>query len=261
MQLRETIVGRRRHLVEFFGGLIIVLIWGCVTELGLVPRGILPSPLAVLKSFYDLFVQDNLISHMWYSFSLNTYGLIEAVIISIPIGYAIGLDPITKAVFERYTTVIRFLPLTAITGIFIAWFGIGNMMKIQFLAFSIFVYLVPAIIQRINEVPEVYMQTVETLGASKWQTIRYVFLPGVLSAAYVDMRMLAALSWTYVVVVELVNTNDGGVGALSYLATRQSRIDKVFAVLIIIMLIGFAQDYVLKFIGKKLFPHNRGEQK
>lgn len=255
MELRGELPKNKKFIVEIIGGLSILLLWAFITETGLIHRGILPSPISVITSIGDLITKDDLITNAWYSFYLNTFGLLEAVILAIPIGFAIGLDKTCKAIFERYTTVIRFLPLTAVTGIFISWFGIGEMMKIQFLSFSIFIFLVPSVIQRINEIPEVYVQTVKTLGASKWQTIRYVFIPGVLSSVFEDIRVLAALSWTYVVVVELINTNAGGIGALSYLAARQSRIDKVFAVLATIIFIGFIQDKVLSFVGKKLFPY------
>lgn len=258
----RTELSNKNHLfVETFAGIIIFCIWFLFTHFNIIPMGILPSPIDVITSFKDLYVNDNLITHILYSFKLNTYGLLEAIVLSIPLGYAIGLNPYIKAALERYTVLVRFLPLTAITGIFIAWFGIGDMMKIQFLAFSIFIYLVPAIIERIKEVPEVYVQTLRTLGASKYDLIKHVFIPGAMSAVLDDIRILAALSWTYVVVVELINTNAGGVGALSYLAARQSRIDKVFAVLIVIMLIGFIQDKIIKFIGNRIFPFKSGGKK
>lgn len=259
MELRGDLHKSKKLAVELIGGVSLFAIWLILTTLNVIPKGIFPSPISVISSFGDLYENDDLLRNVVYSFSLNTAGLIEATLFAIPIGFAIGLDKYMKAIFERYTTVIRFLPLTAVTGIFIAWFGIGDMMKIQFLAFSIFIFLLPSVIQRVNEIPEVYVQTVKTLGCSKWQAIRYVFIPGVLSSVFEDIRVLAALSWTYVVVVELINTTDGGVGAMAYLAGRQSRIDKVFAVLLTIIFIGFIQDKILKFAGKILFPHKESK--
>jgi len=42
---------------------------------------------------------------------------------------------------------------------------------------------------------------------------------------------------------------------MAYASARQSRIDKMFAILLIIVLIGFAQDKLLKMLDKVLFPH------
>ena len=147
------------------------------------------------------------------------------------------------------------MPLTAVTGLFIAWFGIDSEMKIAFLAFGILVYLLPVIVQRIDEVEEVYVQTAYTLGASNWQQIRTVFIPAVLSRVSDDIRVLVAISWTYIIVAELVNANSGGIGALAFKMARQSRIDKVFAILLIIIAVGFLQDKLFKLLDRLLFAH------
>ena len=149
---------------------------------------------------------------------------------------------------------MRYIPLTATTGLFIAWYGIYTNMKVQFLAFGIIVYLLPVVIQRVDEVEDVYVDTVYTLGATKWQTVKSVFIPAVLSKISDDIRVLVAISWTYIIVAELVN-KQGGIGDMIYTSARQSRIDKVFALLLLIIVIGFVQDKIFVFLDKILFPH------
>jgi NitT/TauT family transport system permease protein len=153
------------------------------------------------------------------------------------------------------------MPLTALTGLFIAWFGIEDAMKVQFLSFGIVVYLLPVVIQRISEVEKVYVDTIYTMGASKWQTVKEIFVPAVLSRISDDARVLVAISWTYIRVAELINKSAGGIGALCYTAARQSRIDKVFALLLVIVLIGFAQDKLAGWLDKILFPYKYSGEK
>jgi len=144
--------------------------------------------------------------------------------------------------------------LTALTGMFIIWFGIEDKMKIAFLAFGIIVYLLPVVVQRINEVGDVYLKTVFTLGATDWQTIRTVYIPEVMSKLIDDIRVLTAISWTYIIIAELLN-RQGGIGSLIYIKARQGQTEKVFAILIIIIIIGFIQDRVFVFFDKRLFPY------
>ncbi|OHB04762.1 MAG: hypothetical protein A2920_00640 [Candidatus Zambryskibacteria bacterium RIFCSPLOWO2_01_FULL_43_17] len=127
-------------------------------------------------------------------------------------------------------------------------------MKIQFLALGIVVYLLPTVVQRIDEVNQTSVNTVSTLGATKWQLVKSVFIPDVTSRVFEDIRILVAISWTYIIIAEVVNRQEGGIGALIFTVARQSRMDKVFACLIVIVLIGVAQDRVFKFLDKKLFP-------
>ena len=213
-----------------------------------------PQPWKVLSSFSELHFEDALIRNLIYSIKLNFLGYFEAVLISIPLGFLLGLFPLFRGLFNKPIDALRFVPLTAVVGLFIVWFGIGDAMKIHFLAFGIVVYLLPVVIQRISEVLPVYQQTVKTLGATKWQTVKSVFIPDVISKVFVDIRVLVAISWTYIIVAELVNKN-GGVGALAYTAARQSRIDKVFAVLVVIILVGFLQDLFLRKLEKLFFPY------
>lgn len=215
---------------------------------------ILPTPIQVVKAFPALIKEKKLISNTIISVWRNLQGYFWAVLISIPIGFVIGLFPIFKGLFSKQVDALRYLPLTALVGMFITWFGIGESMKISFLAFGIIVYLLPTVIQRIREVSDVYLRTVFTLGATDWQTIRSVYLPSVMAKLVDDIRVLTAISWTYIIIAELLN-KDGGIGALIYDAGRRGQIPDVFAVLIVIVLIGFLQDRVFVYLDKRLFPH------
>jgi ABC-type nitrate/sulfonate/bicarbonate transport system permease component len=220
----------------------------------LINRAILPSPGSVLISFKELHFNDFLVRNTLYSIKLNVLGYIYAIIISIILGFIIGLIPFFKSMFSRYVEAIRFLPLTALTGLFIAWFGIETNMKVQFLAFGIIVYLLPVVVYRISQIDNIYLQTAYTMGASDWQLFRRIYWPFVTSKIFDDIRVLTAISWTYIIVAEMVNKT-GGVGALLWIVSRQSRLDKVFALLIVIMIIGVLQDRLFIWLDKVLFPY------
>ncbi|HMQ88105.1 MAG TPA: ABC transporter permease subunit [Flavilitoribacter sp.] len=215
---------------------------------------LLPRPDQVVKAFPRLVSDDDLMSNTWRSVWLNLQGYFWAIFVSIPIGFLIGLFPIFRSMFGKQVDALRYLPLTALTGLFIIWFGIEDRMKIAFLAFGIIVYLLPVVVQRIDEVEDVYIKTVFTLGAKTWQTIRSVYLPSVMSRLIDDIRVLTAISWTYIIIAELLN-RQGGLGGLIYLKQRQGQVDKLFAILIIIVAIGYIQDRLFVYFDKRLFPH------
>lgn len=253
-ELRGELSSREKTILEIAGGIFFLSLWTIVSYLELVSPAILPMPQKVLFAFGELHFENALIRNLAVSVKLNFLGYLEAIAISLPFGFLM-IFPFFRGILERYITSIRYLPLTALMGLFIAWFGIYANMKVQFLAFGIFVYLLPTVAQRVYEVQQIYVDTVKTLGASKWQTIRHVFIPDVISRVFDDIGVLVALSWTYIIIAEVVNSSDGGIGALAYIASRQSRADKVYAVLIVIMLVGFLQDKIRLAMDKKFFPH------
>jgi NitT/TauT family transport system permease protein len=160
--------------------------------------------------------------------------------------------------FSKYIDALRYVPLTGLTGVFICWFGIASGMKIHFLAFGIIVYLLPLIVTKIYEIlygaDKVYLDTAWTLGANSWQLLTKVYFPYVISKVWDSIRVITATSWTYIIVAEMVN-NEGGLGSMIYYAAKQSRIDKIFAIIILIVLIGFVQDLIFKWLDKKMFKY------
>lgn len=263
----KNTIPRRTSLIIGVSGLVIFLFtWWLITTMGWVSKGTLPSPVEVLLSYGELLSEQEVIKmsggelkvssllyNTGYSLVLNILGYAEAIFLSLLFGFIIGLFPFFRSLLAKYIDAIRFVPLAAVTGLFIAWFGIEMNMKVQFLAFGIFVFLLPVVVQRIDEVDKIYTQTAYTLGATDWQTVRNVYWPHVTSKLIDDIRVLTAISWTYIIVAELVNA-ENGLGKLIFLARRQSRLDHVFALLIVIILIGIIQDFIFTRIDKKLYP-------
>lgn len=215
---------------------------------------LLPPPNQVVGAFPGLFQDDSLVHNTWLSIWRNLQGYFWAVVLSLFLGFLIGLIPLFRGLFSKQVDALRYLPLTALTGLFIIWFGIEDEMKIAFLAFGILVYMLPVVVQRIDEVRDVYLKTVFTLGATDWQTIKSVYFPSVFSKLMDDIRVLTAISWTYIIIAELLN-RQGGIGALIYVKARQGQLEKVFAILIVIVLIGFLQDRIFVYMDKRLLPH------
>jgi NitT/TauT family transport system permease protein len=256
-ELRGQLNRKQKTVLSISGLTAIFGVWHLLTT-GVNPvlgKAIIPNPLDVLLSYGEMIQENDLILNTFKSIGVNLAGYVEALILSLPIGFAIGLIPILRGAFQKPVDALRYVPLTAVTGLFIAWFGIELDMKTHFLAFGILIYLLPIIVQRIDEVEEVYLKTVYTIGATNWQTIRTVFIPSVLSRLSDDIRILTAISWTYIIVAETIN-NEGGLGSVIWFAgQRFRRYDKVFAVLILSMLIGVLQDRIFTYLDKKLFPY------
>jgi len=215
---------------------------------------LLPAPGQVVKSYPPLIQNDALVKETGRSVWRNLQGYFWAIIVAIPLGFLVGLLPLFRGLLSKQVDALRYLPLTALTGLFILWFGIEDQMKVAFLAFGIIVYLLPVVVQRIDEVEDVYLKTVFTLGANSWQTIRSVYLPAVMSKLMDDIRVLTAISWTYIIIAELLN-RDGGIGSLIYIKARQGQVDRVFAILLVIILIGFIQDRLFVYMDRRFFPH------
>jgi NitT/TauT family transport system permease protein len=88
-------------MVGIIGAILILLIWFTVTTFGGVSNTIFPTPQSVFLSFGELQTQYGLGHNVWYSVKLNFLGYLEAIAISIPIGFLIGLFPLGKALMSK----------------------------------------------------------------------------------------------------------------------------------------------------------------
>jgi NitT/TauT family transport system permease protein len=256
-KLRGELTKGQTTILTIVGIVFLLVVWLILTSgpNPIMPKSSLPHPLAVLSAFKDLYFENEVIMNLCKSIGLNLGGYIKAILWAIPIGFLIGLVPLFRGAFQRMIDAVRFIPLTAVTMLFIIWYGIYVDAKINFLAFGIFIYLLPVIIQRIDEVEDVYLKTVHTLGASYWQTIRTVYFPAVMSKLSDDIRILTAISWTYIIVAE-TNADQGGIGSLIFRSgQRLGRVDKTFACLILIILVGIFQDKIFTYLDRLFFPY------
>lgn len=223
---------------------------------------LLPPPQKVIGAIPALVnppetsVNKSLLIHAKVSIWRNLQGYFWAVFFALLIGIPIAISPVAKAMFSRQIDTLRYVPLTALTPIFLIIFRpeASEAMKVSFLAFGILVYLLPVVMQRLWETEDVYLKTAYTLGASDWQLVKSVYIPAVLSKLIDDIRVLTAISWTYIIIAE-VYYRDDGLGSLSYILGRQGNVAGVFAVLITIVIIGYLQDQLFAYINRRLFPY------
>ena len=218
----------------------------------LIPAYILPSPQAVLGSVVYLHQEQALVRSAARSLYRITFAFILAALVAIPLGLVMGTYPPIKNVVEPLSGPLRYLPISAITPLFILWFGIGDTMKVAFLFVGVVVYLLPLVVESVINVEQVYLDTAYTLGASPRQVIFRVLLPGAWPGIFEAGRVLYGVGWTYVILAELIHA-EYGLGYLLTQAQRRQHIDWIYALILVVLLLGVGTNYIFVLIGRRLF--------
>lgn len=260
----DTNIGKVPTIITtLIGVVMIILAWHCVTYFGLVPTKILPNPFDVIASFKPLVTDYNMLGNAWYSIKLNLIAYVYAILIALPLGFIIALYPINNILIGKYVNSVRYLPIPAMSGIFIAIFGLTFGMKSAFLAFSLLIYILPEVANRVNALQNpsndkdyVFLQTMKTLGGTNWQTFKYVYFPYVTRSVSESIITLTGISWSYICIAEMLYKDGScsGIGAMINTMMRQSAMPEAYALLFTVVLIGFTQDWLLKALDKILFP-------
>jgi len=205
---------------------------------------------------------------IWFDRALarNTVGTLVRVLagfaigtlIALPLGILMGAYGPIRHFFSPLSITAKYLPLAAVVPLAVSVFmATDSRMKIGFVAMATVFGLLPAVISAIDEVDEVYLKTAYTLGANQWITITRVLVPIAAVRIYEGLRIALAVAWSYIILVEMLYIEDGGLGAMIYGAQRRNHPEVTYIVIIVIALIGFALDGTINQIGKLLFPYRR----
>ena len=248
--------------ITIIGVTIIVFVWHLIAKYEIIPTKILPDPFKVIGSISGLITENDLFANLWYTIRLNLSSYLYATLIAFPLAFILGLFPVFDVLFGKYASALRFIPCPSLIGIFVAIFGLTFSTKAAFLTFAIVIFMIPEIVNTIhnlqnpkNDKDNVYLQTAHTLGMSSWQKLKYVYIPYVSSSVYNSLVGLTGISYSYVVISELIY-KDGtinGIGSLINTMTRQSHMAEAYALILIVIAVGCLQDLIFRKLGKILF--------
>jgi ABC-type nitrate/sulfonate/bicarbonate transport system permease component len=252
MEVRRPLPRGRERTLAVAGVVSLLVAWAGLSYGGIVPAVILPSPTAVLKAFPVLHFEEALVRSALASLKRVASGFALAALVAIPLGIVMGTFPPVKAFFSPILDPLRFLPISALVPLTIVWFGIDEMQKIVFLFLGTVVYLLPLVVEAVEGVEEVFLQTATTLGATKSQLVRHVLVPGSLPAIGEALRVMNGIGWTYVILAEVINAQYG-LGALITVAGKRSHVDQIFALVLVILAVGVATDWILRGVNRALF--------
>jgi len=217
----------------------------------------LPSPEAVISRFFEI-AQDGyqnftLLEHLGASLWRVIAGFALGAILGIPLGYAMGLSSWARGWFDPIVEFMRPVPPLALIPLVIIWFGIWETGKIVLLFLASLWVMTIAARAGVSGVSLTKVQAAYTLGASKWQVLKYVIAPNSLPEIFTGARVAMGVCWGTVVAAELVAAQKGA-GMMIIAASKFQLTDIVITGIILIGLIGYGIDILMRLAERVLVP-------
>jgi NitT/TauT family transport system permease protein len=133
---------------------------------------------------------------------------------------------------------ITWLPLAVL------WFGLTERAIIfVVLMGSVFAIAISAR-DGVRNIPPLQRRSAQVLGASRWQTVRYVTLPGMLPSMAQGLKLGWSFSWRSLMAGELLFVS-GGLGYLLQIGRDLNDMPLVLAVMGVIVAVGIAFDRII----------------
>jgi NitT/TauT family transport system permease protein len=259
LEIREELPGWQRWVLGLLPILALVGVWwfltsGARAEDRIITPTILPSPLEVAGSFGTLWFDRALTRNVITSFSRVVTGFLVGVLIAFPLGIAMGAFGKVKALFTPLSVFGAYLPIPALVPLTLSLFGTGESQKVAFLALASLIYLLPLIVQSVDNVDEIFLKTALTLGASRLQVVVKVLLGVSWVDIYSAMRLGFGIGWSYIILAEMVDIGRG-LGGIIIISQRRGPREHIYLVLLVIVALAFLTDRVWAIIGRYLFPY------
>lgn len=234
------------HLIIVIQVVIFLLIW--INS----PFKILPRPNEVVKALGELWMQ-GVGQDLIQSFTLNLKAIGLTLVISLLLSYLTVLPffrPIANGIGKG-----RFLSLTGFTLIFTLMFGGGQPLKLSLLVFGMTVFFVTSMASVVASIPKEDFDHARTLGMSEWRAVWEVVVLGTADKAFEVLRQNAAIGWMMLTMVEGISRAEGGIGAALLNQNKHFRIEQVFAIQLLILIVGIFQDYLIGATRKLFSPY------
>ena len=217
----------------------------------------LPPPESVWNQLTEIaangFRNTVLLEHLGFSLFRVVIGFLLGALIGIPLGYAMGLSNWFRGWFDPIVEFMRPVPPLALIPLVIIWFGIGEVGKIILLFLAALWIMAIAARSGVSGVRISKVHAAYSLGASKWQIMRHVIIPNSLPEVFTGARVAMGVCWGTVVAAELVAAEKGA-GMTIMVASKFQQTDIVLLGIILIGIIGFGIDMLIRGLEKWLVP-------
>lgn len=237
---------------------LLLALWWLVTALRLIAPLFLPPPQQVLHQLLTIasaqgFMDATLWQHLAASLGRILLALLAAVLIGVPTGIVMGLSATARGILDPLIELYRPVPPLAYLPLMVIWFGIGETSKILLIYLAIFAPVALSTLQGVRNAQQVRLRAAQSLGASRWQLLRLVILPGALPEILTGLRIGLGVGWSTLVAAELIAATRG-LGFMVQSAGEFLATDVVLAGILVIALIAFGLELGLRTLQRRLTP-------
>ena len=237
---------------------LLILLWQFLYQSGAVPAYMLPSPIQVVKAlFTDL---PTILRHAVVTLQEAFYGLCIGVVLAFVMATLMDHFRILNKALYPIMIITQTIPTIAIAPLLVLWMGFYMAPKITIVVITTFFPITVGLLDGYKSVDKDSIDLMRAMGASKVQIFFHVKLPAALPQFFSGLKISAS----YAVVGAVISEWLGGFEGLGVYMTRVSKayaFDKMFAVIIFIVIISLLLMFTVNLIKTISLPWLRVEKK
>lgn len=212
----------------------LVLLWQLLSVSGAVPEFMLPSPLQVLAAFKNSLPE--LMFHSRITLTEAFAGLGVSILLAFVLATAMDHFSWLYRAFFPLMVISQTIPTVAIAPLLVLWMGYGMLPKIALIVLVCFFPLAVALLDSFRSSDPDLINLMRAMGAGPSQIFRHVKWPAAISGFFSGLKISVSYAIVGAVIAEWLGGNEG-LGVYMIRVKRSYSFDKMFAVILLIMLI------------------------
>jgi NitT/TauT family transport system permease protein len=222
-----------RQLVAFG---VLLLIWEAAGRFNMLNPLFFPSPSAIGAALWDLFADGHIWPHLDATFTAALGGLALGIVAGIVLGVIAALLPPAAEMLEPVMTLLNAIPRVVLAPLFVIWLGIELASKVALAFILVAVVIFFTVYGGIRQVDRRLVDRIVTLGGTRWDLVRHVYLPSVAAWVLGNLKVAVGFAFTGACVGEFVGASRG-LGYLLSFAQSTYNAALMFALIFLIMVV------------------------
>lgn len=219
--------------------LVLVLGWEVACSVFRFSVLVLPAPSSVCMALWHGLRSGYLWPHLMQTVLELVLGLLGGCLLGLVCGILMAESAGLRRLLMPYVVTSQVIPKLALAPLFIVWFGFGTLPIVVITALICFFPLLENTLTSLLQVEENRLELFRMLGATRWQTLWRLKIPSGLPVILAGLRVAVVLALVGAVVGEFIGASKG-LGALIIAAQGSMDTPLMFAVLLLITLLGLA---------------------
>lgn len=199
---------------------------------------------------------------IWLDIRLSLWrlgsGLGIAIAVGVPLGCAVGSIPLLDRATTPLFQFIRMISPVAWTPVAIVLLGVGSAPAISLIALTAVWPLILNTSAGVKAIPRGWPALARSLGASRPEVFRSIVVPAIRQPVLTGLRVSLGVAWIVLVPVEMLGSSEG-LGYAIVNAKDALAYDDLLAVIVIVGVLGFLLDSVLRWVSRPDRVHPRAQ--
>lgn len=217
--------------------LVLLAIWQVLSWVGPWPSWVFPGPLEVSGALGELMRSGTLFPAVGRSLARLGIGYSISLVVGIPLGILLGKNRWVEEIFGAPVLGLQALPSITWLPVALLWFGLSEIAILFVVVAGSVLAVALAAEGGVRNIDPSWTRAAKVLGAKDWRLYTTIYLPASTPALVSGAKLGWSFAWRSLMAAELIYVS-GGLGQLLQLGRELNDVSKIFAVMVVITIIG-----------------------